>query len=330
MVLITGPVSVYIYKVQGKSLFLFGDIHTNQLKTYKNAIPIMKFIDSLPQTTDLFLESPYLSIKAKNQFLSFAHFSVITTMYNYYKDKLYKHNNRDSNLRVHYTDIRLGSDIDIFMSIVDNILEYLVNNETISIKDFDVLIQYFSTTQKMYQYMNCIVHSNNFIVDVLKIFPKFSHHDIVTKAPNEPFQVHRVRKQLLKLDTNLQAKLLNYHAAKCREIINSTKVFNKTMKRMRDTHQIYKNDTIDILMALISWTTHIKDMYTLSRMLYYVSQGAQHIVSYDGNQHTLNYVEFFNHYAQDIAIPMYHQSIIESPNKRNITIPNTTMKQVSK
>jgi hypothetical protein len=216
------------------------------------------------------------------------------------------------------------------MNIVDNIIEYFVGNEKISITDFDILIQYFSTTQKIYQYINCIVHSNNFLVDILKIFPKFSHHDVVTKAPKEQFQVHRVRKQILKLNVNLQEKVLHYHATKCREIINSTKVFNKTMKRMKDTHQMYKNDTIDILTTLISWTTHVKDMYTLSRMLYYISQGSQNIVSYDGNQHTLNYVEFFNNHAQDIAVPLYNQSIIENKRKHNITIPNTVVKQVIK
>lgn len=323
MIYVSGPVSVYIYTILNKKLFLFGDIHTNTIKPYKKSISIIQFLDKLPSTTDLFIESPYATNKNKNEIPSYESSSVITTLYNHYKDSMYKHNRKNNDFRVHFTDIRMGSDLKLFMNIVDSLIQNIIKgNLQVEINDVLSLATYFPSISKLVKYINLVVLSNNFKEDSYKLFPSFDNHDMITEDSQGMHIVHRIRKQILKLDTYMQKQLLKYHKDKCKLLLNNTKIYDKVIKNAKQHNYILnQHDAIDLLITLTSWTTHLKDMYTLARILYYIIHGNNNIVSYDGNQHTLNYVEFFEKYMDKTIELLHQQSILNKNSKKYLTIP---------
>lgn len=87
------------------------------------------------------------------------------------------------------------------------------------------------------------------------------------------------------------------------------KIIAKNAKE--NSYALNQNDALDLLVILLSWNSHMKDMYTLARVLYYVVHGNDNIISYDGNQHTLRYVEFFKKYMRNHAMLIYQESIID-------------------
>lgn len=324
MVLVSGPVSVYIFKMNDKNIFLFGDIHTNQLVQSKKSVPITNFIDELPNTTDLFLESPYKTKVLKDKIPDYESLSVMTTLYNHYKNKMYMHNKGNNGLKVHFTDIRQGRDLKFLMNIVDSLVESLIinNNVKINIDNIEFLFSVFPTMSRLAKYINLIVLSDNFKNESEESFPSFDNHDMITNAPNINHKVHRIRKQILKLDKNLQRLLIKYHKDKCDDILTHTKEYNRIVKNAKQHNFILnQHDALDLLVVLMSWNNHMKDMYTLARMLYYILHGGDNIISYDGNQHTLNYVEFFKTYMSKDTDLLYNQSLIDKKNKKYLNIP---------
>ena len=52
-----------------------------------------------------------------------------------------------------------------------------------------------------------------------------------------------------------------------------------------------------IAFALLKWGSHVKDLYTLARMIYYVDK-TDNILSYDGVLHSETYADFFKNYMK--------------------------------
>lgn len=323
MVLVSGPVSVYIFKINNKNVFLFGDIHTNQLVQSKKSVPITSFIDELPNTTDLFLESPYKTKQSKNELPDYESSSVMTTLYNHYKKKMYLHKRKNDKSRVHFTDIRQGTDLEFFMDTADSLIESLIKNEEqIKIDKLKNLFSIFPTMSKIVQYINLVVLSNDIKNKSETLLPDFDNLDMVTNLPNTNHKVHRIRKQILKLDKSLQYLLIKYHKDKCKNISNQAVIYNRIIKNaIKHNYVLNQRDALDLLVIMMSWNNHMKDMYTLARMLYYIFNGNDNIISYDGNQHTLNYVEFFERYMNKDTKLIYYQSLLDIKNKKYLKIP---------
>ena len=96
---------------------------------------------------------------------------------------------------------------------------------------------------------------------------------------------------LLKTNKNKNCSVTPYHKVKLHQ---KTKLYDKAMN-----NYILKNGTITqqdkyrIFYGLLEWGTHLKDLYTLARILYFFDK-TDTIISYDGAAHSKTYAYFFS------------------------------------
>jgi hypothetical protein len=326
MVYIQGPVYVSIFKINNKNIFLFGDQHdTNHKDKLTKTKFITEFIDNLKPSTDVFLESYFLGKKNKRKLPIYDSISTITTVYNHYKDKMYNHNKREINLRVHYTDVRTSTDLIFFMNMIFLLIETLTDTP-VEKNRFVKLYANFPTVQSLKQYSDMMLLSNSFEKDIAQKLKRFeiNVNDVAFYHNNK--SVHRIRKQLLKLSNILQNKIIKYHNDVCDEFIHKYSKYDKAVSNIKkDNNNKYIHyDELFVLETLLAWTSHLKDVYTLSRMLYYIIKGHHNIVSYDGYAHTKRYVKFFKNYIDDTE-HVYTKSVINAKKKTYLTIPNKVL-----
>lgn len=79
--------------------------------------------------------------------------------------------------------------------------------------------------------------------------------------------------------------------------------YDKCVHKILKTHIVNKEDALDIFYTLLLWTSHLKDIYTLSRILFYKrNKDAKIVITYDGASHTMTYKRFFTEYVENVYI----------------------------
>lgn len=271
----------------------------------------------------MFLESYFLGKHNIRKLPSYESTSIITSVYNHYKQQMYNHNKNNQNLRVHYTDIRTNTDLIFFMDMIYLLIQHLTEARVRQNK-FAKLYTNFPTVQTLKTYSDMMLLSNSFENQTSEVFNGFDLHfsDVVVVYKNK--KVHRIRKQLLKLDRKLQERIIKFHKDYCNNFIRKYSSYNTAVKNILKNNNNIHYDELVVLQTIIAWTSHLKDIYTLSRMLYYIIKGHKNIVSYDGYAHTQKYVNFFMNYLDDTE-HVYTHSIIQSKTYNYIKIPKTVL-----
>jgi hypothetical protein len=335
MIRISGPIAVGAVKLKdGTDILLFGDEHQSRNGTCKECKErtgchyITKFLDKMTvRPTELFVESfwvPNDEISSKQ----IKSVDVIGDIINHFHKRIYMHGSKNQKqtkgpIRVHYADIRSEPNLRDLFIIIMGIYQKHVNGVSDINYDLSLLTKHFRNVKHFKKLLDAMVLSNDYkkSIHALLSDSQYATRFISYKYSNKT--VHKLRKQVLKIqDRKMRKSLLKFHQDQCSRIIKTNQEYNDVMKRARHNAKLTQEDESVILGTLMAWLTHITDMYTLARMLYYIDKrDANVFVSYAGATHTLHYLMFFMAYIQGSTMVHYQPESESKRTKRCVHLP---------
>ncbi len=304
---ISGPVSVCILKHDDKHIILWGDKHGDK-RSYcrckgnqKDCKFISAFVLEIKDRYDLFIESPWYSQEEKRQLIGkqFVEVNAMRAIANTFFQDMYFHriNSKATSKRVHFTDIRTENTIRPLTDVVNAIMNIVYGvSDTQGNLSWIETLQKYSTTQKLKRFVNHIMKDKE----------------------------HKIHKQILKLPRGEQQLVRKFHKDMCRMLLSSTRAYDNSHYRLFNVEQKdYTEDMLNVLNNLLIWLSHLKDIYTICRMLFYMHK--THIVmSYDGDYHSQVYKFFFTEYLSRTTQVYEHKS----SNTRCVVIPSHYLHEV--
>ncbi len=304
---VSGPVAAYALKIKDKNIILFGDEHEakdNLCKTCdSNCLYITDLLLKMKPKTDLFIESYihsqywYSQRKAKP-------IDVLGDVIKVFHSKMHSHKGKPINgVKVHYSDVRSLLSFGPFDNITEYIMLRFIDGEKHrNIKHLDTfnMITWCNTSHSLKGFIDIMLKSDDYIKDASTTIPinfrkHFIYkHDLMTRQRK---YVTRLRKQVLQLTPSYQSLLLKFHEDRCKQLIRQHKSYDIFMNNYHSKKGFTYSEVVSFGFALLKWGSHVKDLYTLARMLFYVDK-VNNIVSYDGASHTKVYAEFFKKYMK--------------------------------
>ena len=273
---ISGPVSVTILQVGNNHIIIWGDIHGDKRQycrcqvNNKNCQLIASFLRRVQDNYDLFIESPWYTQEERNDLLGkqFVEVNALRSIANTFFQEMYFHGKTNKHTRVHFTDIRTERKIRPLTDIINNLITLLYEATPTDDYTFIHTLQQYDTTDKLYRFVDGIINDTT----------------------------HKIYKQLNKLTEFEQKTLIRFHQDMCRTLLTQTKTYDKSHYHLFHTQKNnYYNDILNVFNCLLLWLSHLKDVYTICRMLYYMNKNRV-IISYDGDYHTQIYNKFFTKY----------------------------------
>lgn len=299
---VSGPITVYALKIKDKNIVLFGDNHENKKNLCEvcdsNCLYVTDLLLKLKPKSDLFIESFiyseywYSQRKAKPN-------NVLEDVIKVFHKQMHTHKGKPQNgVKVHYSDIRSLLNFSPF----DDLTKYILLRFVYGEKDEDVIhldtfniIKWCETLSHLKAFIDIMLKSDNYMKDISTLIPIRFRSYFTNKLDlmiHQRKYVTRLRKQMLKLPDSQQKLLLEFHEDRCKQLMKENNAYNVFMSMSR---KITYNDIVGFGYALLDWGSHVKDLYTLARMLFYVNK-TDNIVSYDGAFHTKTYADFFKKY----------------------------------
>lgn len=275
---ISGPVSVHVLKYGNKHIVLWGDKHGDkqhycQCREHKHCMFVTTFIKNIKDNYDLFIESPWYSKEEKRSLIGkkFDDVNAIREMANTFYQEMYFHRRKNTINRVHFTDIRTEKTIRPMTNVINQLMAILFKNKDVSDVSFIKTLQQYRSVKQIKQFIDDIINDTN----------------------------HKVWKQIHKLSQDKQRLVRRFHKDMCRHLLVSTQAYDKSHHELFHVQKDnYTNDLLVIFDNLLIWLSYLKDIYTISRMLYYL-QKTTLIMSYDGDYHTRIYLYFFQSYLPE-------------------------------
>lgn len=315
MIKISGPVSVGVFKLYKKHIFLLGDRHTipkglcRPCTIPKKCFSVTNFIDSL-QNVDIFIEDGWLDADTKEVMKNAPSSSesvlhIVRSKYSYF---LYGFQVQP-NKRFHYGDIR-------FERTLWPLTELCLSHQTQPLHKIneDELVLQFRDAKYLKQFADILVKSDDYKKSITTLFPETIAQRLLSSNPvgskKQTSKIHRIRKQILKLPKNIQQRLLVFHNDRCREIIKN--------------YNTNGNEFYVIFDSILPMLTHLMDMYLLARLLHYIKKkDTKHVVTYTGTMHTNNYIMFFTKYMKEAKL-VYHEDNTDAKRvKWCVTLPSS-------
>lgn len=325
---VSGPHYVSIYDVNGCKVSLFGDIHFSKrgscqdCDTDKDCMNIIQLYNNLQKPAQIFLEAPHYEKKSadfKDDVVSY--YSLLNTKdwlgetIKHYKSYMYgaKHR-KSSKVHVHYGDIRRHTSLDYMY-----LLRYVVKVESLQELDEDeievskILLNDLRTKHHFKKLADAMVKSNDFKGDMTKLFGEtagiYADEEHLTTFPGVKTEVHRIRKQILKLSPKLQKAVVAYHNEQSYDILQDyhcyhyTKNRKKVLKRLDSAKDLAVGEApLVIDVCIEKWLNHFIELYTLARMLYQIEKGgSKNVTMYMGAYHTYAVNYFFQNYMKGDA-----------------------------
>jgi hypothetical protein len=184
------------------------------------------------------------------------------------------------------------------------------NENTISHLNSFTAISWCDTLDKLKQFIDLMLLSDDYIFDVSSLIPKevlkhFTHkYDLMIYQRK---YITRLRKQFLSLTKEHQQLLVRFHEDRCKilkqahrhydiaikELINHYTELSQSREAPQKEPKLSNVDTFAY--ALLIWGSHVKDLYTIARMLL---DKSNNIISYDGAAHSKTYAMFFKTYMK--------------------------------
>lgn len=338
MLRVSGPISSAAFTLGKTNIILLGDRHDSKkdmcrsCKKEKNCVHVIDFMENLKHPIDIFIEAPWTRESDKAFLYTLPSVDVISNVSNKYLSSMYQHKQQSKGQRVHYIDIRHDDILIEFVLIIFSEI-FILQSDPLQHKihaSRDIL-ECFKKTQDFKDLANILVLSDEFNTSIIEKFGKERSHyfigkDNLTNIPGTTKRtIHRVRKQFLKLSSPDRKILLKFHKDRCKEIIMKTKDYNEYIKH-KDKNKNATDQNGSVFYTLLLWMTHIMDMYTLSRILYYMytEKKSHTVVVYAGADHTFAYTRFFLNYKKAKFV---HYNKNES--KRCVTLPLEFVQKVS-
>ena len=329
---ISGPIASYALKVDDKNIILFGDMHESKNKQCspcdQDCIYIVDLLKKMKQKTDLFIES-YIYLHPKFLKRDGQTKDIISDVIKSFHKKMHNHNGKQyKQTRIHYSDIRTLVGFQPFWLTLQYLSLHLftkTDETSISQMNFMQHISWCNTTKKLNQYIDIMLLSNDYIADIRNIIPQDSQSYFVNKVDLMLLQrkyVTRLKKQFNDLPSKYQELILAFHKDMCIKYHKQTQLYDKAMhKLILKQGNITKLDKYRIYFALLQWGVHLKDLYTLARMLYYFDK-TNNIISFDGAAHSRIYANFFKKYMD--AKIIHKENHFEEVTFATVSIPLPT------
>lgn len=316
MVKVSGPVSVGVFRLYNKHIFLFGDRHTipkglcRQCTIPKKCFFVTDFIDSL-QNADVFIEDSWVDADTKEIMKGApSSQSVLHIVRSTYIDFLYGFQVKP-NKRFHYGDIRFERTLWPLMKLV-----FSLDTQILRKVNEDELTLQFRDTKYLKQLADILVKSDDYKNSITTLFPETIAQRLLSSNPvgskKQTSKIHRIRKQILKLPKTIQLRLMAFHNDRCKKIIKN--------------YNTNGNEYYVIFDSILPMLTHLMDMYLLARLLHYIRRkDTKHIVTYTGAMHTDNYIMFFTKYMKEAKL-VYHEDNNDAKRvKRCVTLPSSIL-----
>ncbi len=297
---ISGPIAAYALKVGDKNIVLFGDWHGSNDKQCHSCIEdcfyVVELLNNIQPKSDLFIESFIHShliegVQPKD---------VITNVIQSNFNKMHNHSGKVlHNVRVHYTDIRSLQTFKPFTDTLIALLNYLhYNADKETVINMLTAISWCNTVQTLKTFLDSMLKSDDYIMSATNMIPHqyvkhFTHKYDLMK--HNRLYVTRLRKQLLQLKPQHQLNILTFHNDQCIKLMKKYKKYDKVMQHFIQTNALSASDVDVIALTLLKWGSHLKDLYTIARMLHYFDK-SKNIVSYDGVWHSKVYASFFKQF----------------------------------
>ncbi len=341
---ISGPIAAYALKMGDKNIILFGDWHESNDKQCtpckKDCIYIVDLLKQIKPNTDLFIES-YIHSQLNRDVEPH---DVISNVLKTFHHKMHNHNGtKQNNIRVHYSDIRTLDNYKAFYKTIMYLIakiNYEYTEKEVGHMNHFPLISWCDTQQKLKAFIDIMLTSDDYIQSVSSLIP----HDVVRYFTykydlmiHQRKYISRLHKQLLVLTPEQQSHILKFHEDTCQRLIKKHNKYNDAMHH----YNMYKFNTRQneyyIANALFAWSSHIKDLYTIARMLQYIDK-TNNIISYDGAAHSRIYANFFkkymkakvlhkeNHYKRTLFSDTY--KLTNGNETRCVQLPKSTVKDV--
>lgn len=324
---VSGPVACYALKIENKTIILFGDQHNEKTQLCSNCdnncLYITDLLSKLKAKSDLFIESYvysqywYSERKANPK-------DVLGDVKKLFHSLMHTHSGKPKNgIRVHYSDIRSLINFSPF----DDYLTYCLLKNVYGKNDADIqhlntlpIISWSKTIHQLNQFIDIMLMSDDYISDVSEIIPSehrkhFTYkYDLMTHKRK---YVTRLRHQVLKLKPNHQQLIFTFHKDQCKQLIKQHIVYDVVMSNYIIKGEITPKYENAIAFTLLKWGSHVKDLYTLARMLYYIDK-SNHILSYDGAVHSDTYARFFRKYMK--AKTLHKENHSKTNHAKNISL----------
>lgn len=319
MVKISGPLSVAVFKMKNKKIYIFGCRHTDnkglcrECTKQNDCMFITDFIDNL-EYSDIFIESAWVAKESKNMVEKQSPSSVLHSIRGKYNDNMYRHKEHQHN-RFHYADIRFENNLWFLTKIV---LDYSSNYfDSSNLDDTQrYVLKEFKDGKSLKKLADTVVKSDNYKKSIQENFSKKTSKILLSSefAPNASGKsnegVHRVRKQLLKLTQKEEKQLLRYHRDMCKKLLEK---YDK----------LEKNESNIVFDGIFPILTHLMDMYLLGRMLYYIKKKeTRNIVTYTGQTHAKHYETFLTKYMKGAEVMYIENNENSKRVKRCVTLPS--------
>lgn len=332
---ISGPVCVFAIQHKGTNILLFGDIHDGNeglcadCSSRNSCIDITDFLGRISQPVDIFLESQWVSKQDRALALPPNEKDTITKIAKNFHSNMYKHVGQGDGRRVHYTEIRTDDNFNAIMHL-QQMMFMLAFEKGAKLSEIDLLLLgNLSSIKKIARFINIVVKSNDYENDVSNLFSKTVASQLInikslTHRPNDIThrlpKIHKVRKQLLKLTSGYRKAIMRFHKERCSELLHETSDYDNSVANIMKMKRIDAEDALYILHGLLLWFSHLKDMYTLCRVLYYIDKTGT-VVTYDGADHTQTYKRFFTNYLEDTKLIHQHNMSKKKKALRCVSLP---------
>lgn len=342
---ISGPELIAVIqneKNKKQMIYLFGDEHNDTIgkckkcKLETNCMSITQFLKQLQkQDADIFIESPWILQDYKKFYSNEKkqkYDDVLLDIKKTFHKELYSHKQTKSVSRFHYTDIRTEPHISIL-----GYVSYIFHFKSVRELSYVVsVIKDFCSINMFVDYVNACVLSNDYVKSITKLFvddKEKANKYIVSKAltnfSTSKYNIHKIRKQLLKLTPKERKSIIRYHNDKLQKLMSMSfsKQYTENRNQFLNNPSLYTPFAARINNVIHHYLAHLMDIYHLSRMIHYLSKSSNLIVSYTGSHHTHNYIEYFIHYHSKymslIHIDDKSEQSDDLTNKRCVVIPET-------
>jgi hypothetical protein len=350
MLRISGPeyISV-IYVNKTLNVVLLGDehfstqgdcIHCNRSKDCKD---VVDFLQSLNKPTHILLEAPYASKYAKKDVAKYVSShpdnDYLRKVVSHFKNHMYgkQGRTRTSNIQAHFVDFRFHPSFKLLrhthLALESKKANYIPYVQSVLLD--------FKSGNTFKHFIDACLTADDFVKAIEDIFGErsavYSDKEHLT-SQGDKHNIHRLRKQMLKLSPSSQYAIKRFHKHASKDIIED--YYNHEYKKVR--RQLLLQDTyddIDIIVLIVSiqkWLSHIMDLYVISRMLYIIeSRKTQTIVCYAGSNHAFMYQLFFEKFMRKNMTKLrwecnkaYGLTQKQEKQKRCVTIPLEIAKEL--
>jgi hypothetical protein len=345
MLRVSGPHKVSVYNVHNTKVALLGDIHfskqgsCNKCDTKKSCNTVVQLLDNLQEPFDIFLEALYTDEhgkKSAKQRVDKDTEDWLSDTIKHFKDELYEKHNTSQRKRVHYADIR-SHDSFSFLELIPQVFTQEKEDNFLLMLALSI-IRDFKTNYSIKRFIDaCIKYDDHKgkVAELLGDKAKLYINKENLTSYKGIHNIHRIRKQILKLSPKLQRKLMTYHNDKCKIITTDMLVskYDTLCKLVLKTPSLVSRYSHMFDMIILKWMSHVMDIYLIARLLYYIEKGdSKTIAVYVGSAHTTSVEHFLSNYLQNDAqqVWKYDSAQKKTKDKRCVYIPKEIIQSMVK